>query len=219
LTEPDHDKLDERTLRDAFTSVCGTVSGSCPPRELVWEVVAGSRPAPERRAVVDHVATCAACRCAWLLAHELAVPAPPASASRRQWLLGIAAAVVTVGVVGWLALARYGGGRHAAPGESTLRAAPNLSIEAVPGDGAILSRAERTLRWTVLEEGTLYDVDVTTAALEPLAEARSLESASFVLPEASLASLPSGTEVWWRVRARRPGGVHTASRTFAWTLE
>jgi hypothetical protein len=208
--------IDTERLRNAFLSAAGSPSVSCPSADLVWEVVAGAHPAAVRRDVVDHVATCPACRRAWQLARELS-DSPPAAIARSPW--PIAAAAVVVLAAGLSMLLPRALRDDASSGAPRFRADVGAVLGALPADGATLPRGEPTLRWTELEDGTLYDLDVTTADLAPVARATNLEVARYELPAEALASLPSGTRLLWRVQARRPDGSRTSSPTFESTLE
>jgi hypothetical protein len=81
-------------------------------------------------------------------------------------------------------------------------------------EGAFLPREAFLLRWTPGPDGTRYDVTVTTAALDPIAEARSLERPEYRIPPERLAGLAPGARLLWRVVARTTDGTTLSSATF-----
>lgn len=217
---------DEATLRRAFESLAGTAPAAapdtCPEPGLIYEAVSGKLPPGELRDVVEHVATCPECAEAWRLAAAFeeeagaAIPAPAARPFPR--LVAVAAtvfvALLAVGV--WWTSSR-------APEAPVFRAAGEGEIVSLLPEGRALDRSEPVLRWEVAPpgapEGMTYDVVVTTADLDAVAEASELVEPRYELPAEALANLPAGTELLWRVEGTTPEGRRITSPTFVTPLE
>lgn len=209
-------------LREAFAARPAESQGAaCPTPDALLAAFTGAAPREARRAVVAHLASCAACAEDWRLAHAL-LPggageaaqgeAPePAPVVHGPWLrpalLAMAAALCAALGIGlwprWTAREAPGyrdGGGHA--------------LRALVADDAPLPRDAFRLRWAFAEAGARYAVTLSDAALEPLAEARDLEPAEFVVPEDALRALPDGAPLLWQVEARLPDGRQVRSSTF-----
>lgn len=223
---------EDANLRTAFASLAGTApaapsTGSCPEPERIYDAVRGKLLPGEVREVVEHVAVCPDCAEAWRLAaafEEETGAAAPRTAVARPFprLVAVAASVLVallaVGVW-WTA--------YRAPEEAPVyRAAGDAEIVSLLPRGEALDRAEPVLRWQVAApgappgapDGTTYDVLVTTADLDSVAEASELAEARFELPADELADLPAGTELLWRVVATTPEGRRFTSPTFVTPL-
>lgn len=209
-------------LRAAFAARPDAPQGdACPTPDALLAAFAGEAPRAARRAVVAHLATCAACAADWRLAHLL-LPGvageaaqgeepEPAPVVRGPWLrpalLAVAAALcVALGVGLWPRLTS-----RVTPG---YRDAGGLALRALVADGAPLPRDAFRLRWAFAEAGARYAVTVSDEALEPLAEARDLEPAEFVVPPGALGARPDGALLLWQVEARLPDGRQVRSSTF-----
>jgi anti-sigma factor RsiW len=218
---------DDATLRRAFASLAGTASteapGSCPEPERIYDAVRGKLPPGELREVVEHLADCPACAEAWRLAaafEEEAGAAVPATMAARPFprLVAVAASVL----VALLAVGVWWTAYRAPEEVPVYRAAGDAEIVSLLPDGQALDREHPVLRWQVAPpgapDGTTYDVLVTTADLEAVAEASELEEPRFELPADALEDLPAGTELLWRVVATTPEGRRFTSPTFVTPL-
>jgi len=188
----------------------------CTPPDDIWEAVAGQRTEEEVRAMLEHSLLCADCAALWRLARELAVPAgigaaeaaaPPVHFLRRaRWVAGAgalaAAAVLAVALVPRLTA------RHEPP---VVRGGEAEGLRPVPGMASLL-RAHPVLRWTGAPEGSRYTVTVSTADLTVLFRKSGLSTPEVDLPPGTLAGVPSGAEVVWRVEATLPDGRRMTSR-------
>ena len=79
---------------------------------------------------------------------------------------------------------------------------------------APLPRSHFLLRWTPAGPGARYDVTVATIELRPLHEATALLAPELLVPEAALASVPSGGTVIFIVKARLADGRQAAAVAF-----
>jgi hypothetical protein len=228
--QPGFDDPSLETLRAAFASGSAAAPvGACPEPERLWAAVRGELPPAEMREVLDHVAACPACAEDWRLAAELAgrdAGVRPVAdladfAARRRtrplWTALAAAAAVSFLAVGlYFQQARDAGLRP--PAE--YRGGEGVAVRALDAQKA-LSRGAARLRWQLdpPAPGARYDVRVTTEELAPIAEASGLAEPELVVPAESLAALPSGARLLWRVEAVLPGGERVASKTFTVRLE
>jgi hypothetical protein len=187
----------------------------CPDPGSIWDAVHARSTPPERRRIVEHLATCQACAADWRAA-MVAIRASPAQ-FRRRWrpLPLAAAAVVLLGVALGVVL------RSGAPEtrEPIFRALEAVSLGSPLADGASLPREAFVLRWDAVEEGTRYAVRVTDRRLEPLFEAGALTGASVEVPADALAGLEPDAVVLWQVEAVLPDGRRLVSETFTARLE
>lgn len=207
-------------LQKAFRSMpVGSRSGACPEPERLWAAVRLEISADQRREVIRHIATCAACaedwRVTWKLWQEQraahAENPPRAAVIQGPWkrlyeaLPQVAAAALVVLAVG------IGGFLFHQPPESTFRgtergprdaAAVEGEVTVTP-DGASLPRAEFVLRWTPTP-GATYDVTVMTEAGDFLETASELEVAELRIPPEKLEGVPSGGLVLWQVEVVTP---------------
>jgi hypothetical protein len=69
-----------------------------------------------------------------------------------------------------------------------------------------LQRNAVVLRWADQGPDARYTVTITTPDLTPVDSALDLGRPEYLVPEATLEHLPSGTTLLWRVEARLPGG-------------
>lgn len=201
-------------------------AAGCPPASDLWSAVRGELPAEARRAVVDHTSSCAACAEAWRLAVALTpdpIPvAPEAPRSVLAWLprpgvlapLAAAAALVVALAAGFGLLTGPRPGRT-----PEFRGAEVPVIRSLLGEAQALPRGSFRLQWTAAGEGSRYDVQVTTEALEVVASVQGLAEPVHVVPESALLRLPAGARLLWRVEAVLPDGERVASPTFVARLE
>jgi hypothetical protein len=232
------DDPQQARLRAAFAAADAPPDPrSCPSAETIWSAVRGELPPAQLREVVDHTARCSACAEDWRLAAELnrqqAAGADAAEAADRadavpnrlgtvvhgrfgRWRPLAAAAALAAGLL--IAVGVY----HQSPSspqEPAYREAGHAGIRSLVPAGAALPRKAAVLRWSPLEGATGYDVQVSTEDLKSVAAAKGLSAAQYRISEGSLASLPHGTKLLWRVDALRADGSHQASPTFSTPLE
>jgi len=203
----DDPELEE--LRRAFTAPGGAAPRpeDCPAPETIWAAVHGELPPGELRDVVDHTVACPACAEDWRLAVEVereaastedvGRAAAPLLGSRR-WVrlapLAAAAAAIVLLVVG-LPLTQH-------RSEPTLREGPTVVSRLE--DGQALPRTHCRLAWSG-PAGATYEVEVHTLIGKSLDTARGLTATEYLVPEAKLAGVPSGTRLEWQVTATLPG--------------
>lgn len=212
-------------LREAFTAPVPAAwsTGNCPEPDRIWAAVRGELPPDEVREIVDHVAVCPSCAEDWRIAmafeeesrakeareENLAnVRRFPTAARLRPWLTAVAAALVlTVGAV-------YVRQTQSPPpiyrGEET--GIRSLAGEALPRQGFVLA-------WNPVEGAESYDLLVTTAELDTLADPKGLTTTQYQVPASVLADLPAGTRLHWMVTAVFPDGRRVSSNTFNTALE
>jgi len=70
-----------------------------------------------------------------------------------------------------------------------------------------------------LAGATGYDVEVSTEELKSVATAKGLTAAQYRISEGTLAPLPRGTKLLWRVDAVRADGSYQTSPTFTTPLD
>lgn len=194
----------------------------CTPPDDIWEAVAGHRTEEDVRAMLEHSLGCADCAALWRLARELAAAgigaaegaAPPVHFLRRaRWVVGAgalaAAAVLVVALVPRLTA------RHEPP---VVRGGEAEGLRPLAA-GASLVRAHPVLRWTGAPEGSRYTVTVSTADLTVLFRKGGLATPEVDLPPGTLAGVPSGADVVWRVEATLPDGRRMTSGAFLSRVE
>lgn len=219
----------DSTLREAFQARTGgpPPGTACPDPGRIYDAARGALPPGETREIVEHLAVCPDCAEAWRLAaafeEEAGATEEPAPVTiRAPWrprLLPVAATLVAAALAAglWWSVITV-------PDEPPVyRAAGEAEIVSLLPEGEPLSREEPVLRWEVAEpgapEGTTYDVLVSTAELELVAEASDLEEARYEIPAGAVADLPAGTELLWRIEATTPEGRRITSPTFVRTLQ
>ena len=179
-------------------------AGGCRREQEIWRAVTLEATAEERRTLVEHLGSCAACAETWRLAVEFAAGTEPRTPERRPiiglpHLVGGAALLVAAAGVSWIVLSR----------DTDRQAAVSATrpiIRSLIGDGAPLPREEFRLRWTPGPQGTLYDIEVGTADVKALAQGVALAEPVHLVPEDVLKDLAPGTSIAWRVHARLPDG-------------
>jgi hypothetical protein len=205
------------TLHEAFTSLVELPAPdeSEELRERIWLAVSGELPPAERRALIDRMATDAACAEAWRVAHEMWLAHQPSgvllpwrhSTSWTSPWLAAAATFLVVSAIGIVSIF------NDAPADE-FRASPGYVVTSrVPADTP-LPRNEFLLQWTSAAEGSRYQLRVTTEDLQVLATVTDLTATQFVVPSARLAALPDGASVFWQVDALLPTGERITSPTF-----
>jgi hypothetical protein len=212
-------------LRRAFAaaSQAAPAPAACPSPEKIWEAVRGELPPAEVRAIVEHTAVCSACAEDWRLA--MALQRPPEAASNvipaaerfsagrrlRNWGLA-AAAVLGLSVVGLQFARQANDGAIYRGGQET--------IQSLVEEGQSLPREQFLLRWSAPETpGATYDVEVSTEDLRVIASGDDLREPQLLVPASSLAGMPAGTRLLWKVDADLPEGGHRTSTTFVTTVQ
>ena len=207
-------ELSDQRLREALVEVAGAAGDGtdCPPPERLWRAGRGKLAPAETEAVVLHVARCPSCGMALRIAHDLSPRRRPASrlSGPRGWMgLAAAAVLIVAAGVGIRYLPRLIG--EPAP---TYRAQESEPLRSMLDDGAVLPRDAFVLRWEAGPEGTLYEVQVATETLDPVARKMGLRTNEFRVPAESLDRLPSGSRVVWQVTASLPDGRTLESALF-----
>lgn len=77
-----------------------------------------------------------------------------------------------------------------------------------------LPRSSPVLRWSAVDDAKHYKLSVTTQALAPVFERAGLTKTELEIPADSLASVPVGAKLLWRVEASMPDGTKRRSTTF-----
>ncbi|HWN44764.1 MAG TPA: hypothetical protein VNW71_21250, partial [Thermoanaerobaculia bacterium] len=75
------------------------------------------------------------------------------------------------------------------------------------------------LAWTPVEGAESYDLLVTTAELDTVADPKGLTTTQYQVPASALADLPAAAQLHWRVTAVFPDGERKQSPTFTTALE
>ena len=211
----------DEKLREAFQSL-GEASHEQPSPgdlDLVWRAVTEELSGPERRALVDRMATDPALAESWRIARELYRDAPQrardGAAVRGRtwnaWWLPAAAALLLAagGLVFQLSSPAV---------EETFRDADGYVVDPLVVSDTALPRDAFRLRWTPGPEGSRYHVRVTTEDLQILTTASDLTIPELVVSSDRLATVPSGARVFWQVDAVLPEGNTVSSQTFVVTV-
>lgn len=225
---------DDRGLIRAFSTVEGTTGDRAEAldpdtMDQIWRAVRGELPAPELVALLERVRQepdlAEAWRVARAVSEELVDPAPDAvtvgatpEPETGQLVRGPAS---------WWRVAAVGGALAAAalalfvvqapapappPEAGPMRAAETVLSSAL--DSAELDRSQPELAWSSAGPGATYSVTVTTDRLQPVARTGGLAETRWTLPAASVAPLPPGAVLLWRVEALLPDGSRHRSPTF-----
>jgi hypothetical protein len=212
---------DLQSLRDSFLAVpAGPPRHDCPQPAEVWDAAEGDL-SPRRLArIVDHLASCAACRESWRLARDLQESSAEAQApevvrptASAWWPWAAAAAAAAVLIVA-LALPRWGTlGRRARSG-APLRGSVTGELKSLVSETDPQPRTRLLLRWSPADRGARYQVHVTTRDLTEVAGAAGLDAPEYGVPERSLAKLPPNATLLWQVSASLPDGRSITSPTF-----
>lgn len=185
--------------------------GVCPGADDIYEAAAGRLDEERRLAIVDHLAGCPDCACAWQLAAELQPASGSRTSSRRSlhpgWLAAAASVALVVGA--GVLLVRLD--ESPVPGyrEAAGTAGPETRLSQ-----SHLPRDDFRLRWSAGPEGASYTVRVTDADLTPLFVRAGLEATEVRVPPESLAGAAAGEALLWQVDMRLPGGNVVASPTY-----
>ena len=215
------DREQSHRLADALRAagISARPREDCPPAEQIWAALQMVQPpADERLRVIDHTIECPVCAEAWRLAMEIdkrdstaVLSTPGETRWVPAWAAAAAGLLIAVGALTALPWLR-------APDDAGVRDPARNAIRSLLADDASLPRQEFVLRWSGGPEGTRYDLVVTTAALEVIADVRGLERQEYQVPPDRLASIAPGTRLLWRVIARTADGGTLSSPTHGVTV-
>jgi len=228
----------DRRVRDALVAASDdvVVTDAGPQSSRIWDAVHGELSSREAQEVIDAALldpeAFTELRLALAMKDELSMQdeladgqdAPaggtvvravkPRRIPRAAWyapLLAVAAAVIAV----W---ALRPPPDPVDPSPAPYRDATPAAVRtALPADSP-LPRAAFVLRWEAVDDGR-YTVSVSTEAAKLITHVQGLRETSFHVPEASLADVPSGAKLLWRVEVVRPDGSRDKSATFVAVLE
>jgi hypothetical protein len=214
-------------LRERF--MCRAVGApsrpDCPPADEIWSAVSAELPRARLIQLLDHTAICPACAAAWRLARDLgadgagaALPAWRAAEGPRAAWLPLAAAAALLLAAG-LALQRLPDWRPGLSGSASTRSSAMTVVRSLIAEGGTLPREACLLRWSEGPKGSRYAVRVLDADLNLIVRAVSLETTAWQVPPAELASLPSGTRLFWQVDVALPEGGRAVSPTWSIRLD
>jgi hypothetical protein len=199
---------------------------ACPAPDRIWAAVRGELPADEIRGIVEHTAVCAACAEDWRLAVDLgreagaaeeAKPLAPVVYGRFQRWRPVAAAVAMAAALAIVVGIRTDINRPVE--EPVYREAQEVVVRSLVPAGRPLPRRDAVLRWTPVPGAVAYDLLVSTENLKVVTEAEGLRTTAYKVPENSLAGLPPGAKILWRVEAVLSDGSRDGSPTFTTTLQ
>lgn len=233
MIDQDTKRID--TLRRGFQVPSPAASlGEHPDPDRLWAALAGELPAEERRALVDHVALCAACAEDWRMAAALrremrederqsrpASDAPtvvvgPWRRMRAPLVAAAAAVVLAVGVGLWQMEMQPG--QEQGWVEPAHRGATTEEITSAI-DGEALPRDEFVLTWSGGPEGAVYNLTVMSQDLSDLlVSEQGLTTLEYRVSAEKLDPVATGDPVAWRVEALSPDGERQSS-TFRTRLE
>lgn len=217
-----------RRWRDAFTAPAGDAPApeTCPAPEKIWAAVRGESPADEVRTIVEHTAVCAACAEDWRLAVDFDRESSAAATTRPlapvvrgrfgNWR-PVAAAVAMAAALAIVVGIRTDLSRPAE--EPGYREAQRATIHSMVPGNRPLPRRDAVLRWTPISGAVAYDLTVSTEGLKVITEAQGLRATAYRIPENSLAGLPPGAKILWRVEAVLRDGSRDSSPTFTTPLQ
>ena len=118
----------------------------------------------------------------------------------------MAVAIFGIAALAWLS------GRNQPSAEDTSGSIKSL----VPTDVLTLDHA--LLRWSAGPPGTVYDIDVSTTDMKPIAHGSALTVPEFVIPQTSFYGLTPGKSIGWIVRATLPDGKVVSSPMYVNTV-
>jgi len=196
----------------------------------IWAAVRGELPVERQRELADRIAADPAFALEWRLAMAMAraeaeaeasaattdpQPQPPAPANTSRY---VAAALILASAAVVLILVQPDDERAVDPHptdppamrDSSTKAALRSTVD----DSAPLPREAFTLRWSTEVEASHYELQVTTEDLEPVFSASYVERDELRVPPESLAELPAGTALLWRVVAVEADGTRHASEVW-----
>ncbi|MEM7352177.1 MAG: hypothetical protein AAF657_15355 [Acidobacteriota bacterium] len=230
---------DEELRRAYLSHTRDRLPEDSPGPEDLWQLATGELSASEARGWIDHISRCPACAEDFRLTRQMvaemsdeadltvdssaeeptditevsgrSVVAFPQRSDGSRWWRNVAAAAAVLMVAGGI------GWRLAQPDDVTFRQGGETLVQSLLADDRIAPRAEANLRWSG-PEGAVYDLIVTTEALEIIYQAEGLATTELQLPKERLEGLPAGTVLRWHVEAVLPDGTRLPSDTFDLSL-
>lgn len=196
-------------LRAAFTAPAPP-TGSCPEPDRIWEAVHGNLPPEEIREIVDHVAVCASCAEDWRIAVEFEKKSAVPARRLQPWIAAAAAALV-------LTVSGTYVHQMQKPDLTAEYRGEETRIES--RTPASLPRQSFVLQWSPVPDAEAYDLLITTAELETVADPKGLTTTRYQVPASALADLPAAAQLHWRCTAVFPDGGRKQSPTFTTALE
>lgn len=138
----------------------------------------------------------------------------PAANDRRYWLVGLLGAAAAVALVFVMRPSGQPSGPSSTPepgspaaSGAVMRApAAEAPLTTALADGATLAREQVHLRWSEVPGADHYELQVSTAALDPIYRARELPRPETTVPADALGDVESGSTLVWRVVAVMPDG-------------
>lgn len=218
------EEFSDARLRESIAGMTELVGDGrdCPEAERLVLSGRGELTPGDDEAVVLHIAECTACATAWRIAREVGPSRAPAihPAARRPviqrtWVRIAAAAamllVVSSAGLYWLGL------DHNSP--TVFRAQEDELLQSLLVEDEAMPKDRLILRWSAGPDGTVYDVVVTSDRMVPLSRGLGLDRSEFLVPDAELVGVASGSRVLWQVTARLPDGRRIESKTFFVRIE
>ena len=183
----------------------------CASPEEIWRAVAGLEGQDRTAVLVDHSIGCGDCARLWRLARQAqaeSAPTPvvpiPHAANRRRWAVVAGASLAAAAALLFLV--------HRPPAENTLRGPAEEGITSKTGPE--LPRDAFLLRWTPQGPAATYRIQVTLPDLTEVDSADALTTPERLVPAPALERVPSGSEILWRVEAKRADGRSVTSPPF-----
>jgi hypothetical protein len=201
-------------LRNAFADLGETAAPGpdCPEPDRLWAVATGEAPLAERHDIIAHMSSCASCAAAFRLARGLSQEQARTSTLLRfdrPWMRWSTAAAALAAAVLLAVLVPGLWRNQSAP----YRGGEGQEIRSLMDD-AVLPRDQAELRWSPAPPGSRYEVRVLTREGAEIAVESDLEAPRYRIPPSALAGVPAGTVLYWQVKAIRPDGKSSASKTF-----
>lgn len=214
------------TLQEAFSSRSPhPPTQDCPEPQRLWAAVRGELAAEERRSLVRHTATCAACaedwRVSWALLREerqaeaesCGEPTSPPNrvvSGPARWFgdrfsdrfaeqLPVVAAAAMVLVAVGLGVVLNQSPETEFRGEGISQVNPSVVPESQP-------RGDFVLAWPEVAEGATYTVEILSPERDVLDMPRGLTEPRFRLGPDLLEGIEAGGEIQWIVTVYGPAG-------------
>jgi len=214
--------MKDSTLRDAFSEpVESTASPACPGDETIWKAANGELDPSALGPVIDHTAGCASCAESWRMARELGEELPVQATvlpfHRRQAVWGLAAIAAGILIVS-LFLPSMFEPTPTVPADE-FRRPSSVALESLIDEAVPMARDAAVLRWSGGPAWTLYTVELADENLEVLARSAQLDQTEYRIPPETLADLPAGATVYWRIEAVFPDAPRVSSSGFLFRLQ
>jgi hypothetical protein len=186
---------------------------TCPDPEAIWQAVRGVSDPDRTREVIKHLRGCPSCSEEWRAAMEPRTETVRRPSYTVRWAPLLAAALVIAAFGLFLVT------RRPAPELPAVRASVEPEILSELDEQAPLPRERFLLRWQAVGDDARYGVTIDRRDLTRVTEARNLDRPEFLVPESTLAEVPSGEQLVWRVEARLTDGRRITSKAFLVRLE